>query len=292
MTQRTSRRPLERFVDVRGLRTKVLEAGRAEAPWLVLVHDGAFGSDAELSWGPVLGRLAEDYRVLAPDLLGYGSSAKVYDFALSAYEGRIRHVAQLCECLGIESAHFVGSSFGGSLTLVAAASGAWPMLTGTTIGGTGGPYREEEAFADLQRYEPTVEDARRLSRYLIERDEGFEEHVRARYANMAIPGHWEALEAPKLRHPDLARQSPQAEFLEKLRGCPHPLLLVEGVRDRLVEPGWSERMASELRHGTWATVEGAHSPQLDHADELLDVLLPFLAEHSSHGSRHGDMVGR
>jgi pimeloyl-ACP methyl ester carboxylesterase len=80
--------------------------------------------------------------------------------------------------------------------------------------------------------------------------------------------------------------------MDKLRACAHPLLLVEGVRDRLVQPGWARRMAGELRRGSWATVEGAHSPHLDHADELLDVMLPFLAEHSPRGCRYGDRVGR
>jgi pimeloyl-ACP methyl ester carboxylesterase len=284
--------PLERFVEVRGLQTKVLEAGTVGTPWLVLVHDGAFGSDARLSWGPVLGRLAEHYRVVAPDLLGYGATAKVYDFGLSAYESRIRHVAALCEHLGIESAHFVGSSFGGSLTLVAAGDGAWPMLTGTTIGGTGGLFRDQDAFADLQRYQPTLADAERLTRYLIESDDGFDEHVQARYANMRIPGHWEALEAAKLRHPDLERPSPQEAFLDQLRACPHPLLLVEGTRDRLVETGWAQRMAADLARGEWATVEGAHSPQLDHAEAWLDAVLPFLAEHSPRGVTDDELVGR
>lgn len=288
-----SARPLrERFIDVGGVRTKLIEAGDAGAHRVVLIHDGAFGSDARLTWGPLLPRLAEQYRVVAPDLLGYGATGKVYDFALSPYEGRIRHVAELCRCLGIEAAHFIGSSFGGSLTLVAAADDAWPMLSGTTIGGTGGPYREEEAFADLQRYEPTAADAERLTRYLVESEEGIEEHVRARHANMAIPGHWEALEAPKLRHPDLARPSPQGAYLEKLGRCPRPLLLVEGARDRLVERHWARRMAADLRHGEWAVVEGAHSPHLDHTDALLEVLLPFLAAHSPSGAADGALVRR
>jgi pimeloyl-ACP methyl ester carboxylesterase len=279
---------VERFIDVGGARTRVLEAGDPAAPRVVLIHDGAFGSDARLSWSPLLSPLAAEYRVLAPDLLGYGATAKVYDFAVSAYEGRIRHVAALCQALGIDAAHFIGSSFGGSLTLVAAAAGAWPMVSGTTIGGTGGPYRDQEAFADLQRYEPTRADAERLTRYLIESDEGFEDHVRARHANMAIPGHWEALEAPKLRHPELARPPGQDGFLEKLGRCPHPLLLVEGARDRLVEREWARRMAAGLRRGEWAVVEGAHSPQLDHTEELLRVLLPFLAAHTTSGA----LVGR
>jgi pimeloyl-ACP methyl ester carboxylesterase len=283
---------VERFIDVGGARTRLLEAGDPAAPKVVLIHDGAFGSDARLSWGPLLPRLAAEYRVLAPDLLGYGATAKVYDFAVSAYEGRIRHVAALCEALGIDAAHFVGSSFGGSLTLVAAAEGAWPMLSGTTIGGTGGPYRDLEAFADLQRYAPTVADAERLTRYLVESDEGFAEHVRARHANMTIPGHWEALEAPKLRHPDLARPSPQDDYLAKLGRSPHPLLLIEGARDRLVERGWAQRMAADLRRGEWAVVSGAHSPHLDHTDEVLAVLLPFLAAHAPSGAADGVLVER
>jgi pimeloyl-ACP methyl ester carboxylesterase len=279
---------VERFIDVDGARTRLLEAGDPAAPRVVLIHDGAFGSDARLSWSPLLSRLAAEYRVVAPDLLGYGATAKLYDFAVSAYEGRIRHVAALCRLLDIDGAHFIGSSFGGSLTLVAAADGAWPMLSGTTIGGTGGPYRDQEAFADLQRYAPTRADAERLTRYLIESDEGFEDHVRARHANMAIRGHWEALEAPKLRHPDLARPSPQDDYLAKLGRSRVPLLLVEGARDRLVERGWARRMAADLPRGEWAVVEGAHSPQLDHTEELLHVLLPFLAAHSTSGA----LVGR
>ena len=51
--------------------------------------------------------------MLAPDMLGFGGSAKVVDFT-DGRGMRIRHIARFCAVLGISSAHFVGNSMGRS----------------------------------------------------------------------------------------------------------------------------------------------------------------------------------
>jgi 2-hydroxymuconate-semialdehyde hydrolase len=65
-------------VVVRGLQTPYLEA-RTGAP-MVLLHGGEFGGSAELAWERVIGEFAKSRRVIAPDILGFGRSAKVVDF--------------------------------------------------------------------------------------------------------------------------------------------------------------------------------------------------------------------
>src|SRR5690606_36583633 len=60
---------------VAGLETSWLEAG--VGPPLVLLHGGEFGASAELGWETVIPALAERFRVIAPDVLGFGYSAKV-----------------------------------------------------------------------------------------------------------------------------------------------------------------------------------------------------------------------
>ena len=55
-----------------GFNTRYLELGDCTKPTLILIHDGAFGTTAELCWGLGLGSLSRDYHLLAPELLGVG----------------------------------------------------------------------------------------------------------------------------------------------------------------------------------------------------------------------------
>lgn len=100
-----------RAVAVDGLPTSYLEAGDGDP--VVLLHGGEFGASAEIAWEHNIGVLGARFRVLAPDLLGFGQSAKVVDF-VDGRAMRIRHVARFCDVLGVDSAHFVGNSMGPS----------------------------------------------------------------------------------------------------------------------------------------------------------------------------------
>ena len=95
-----------RFVDVDGIRTHYLEAG--EGPIVVLLHSGEFGGAAEISWEFTLPALAEKFRVVAPDWLGFGRTDKVFDFA----NGRARvwrHMRRFPEVMAIDEADFIPS---------------------------------------------------------------------------------------------------------------------------------------------------------------------------------------
>src|SRR5271167_5045313 len=99
---------------VDGLLTSYLEAGNGDP--VILLHGGEFGVSAEIGWEETIPALAERYRVLAPDMLGFGQSAKVVDFN-DGRGMRIRHVARFCAELAIGSAHFIGNSMGAIMLL-------------------------------------------------------------------------------------------------------------------------------------------------------------------------------
>src|ERR687894_2948156 len=83
-----------------------------DGPVLVLVHGIAGSSN---TWSPMMPLLAEDYTVIAPDLLGHGESAKPRgDYSLGAYASGIR---DLLMALGHERATFVGHSLGGGIAM-------------------------------------------------------------------------------------------------------------------------------------------------------------------------------
>jgi pimeloyl-ACP methyl ester carboxylesterase len=133
-------------------------------------------------------------------------------------------------------------------------------------------------FDVLLRFRSTLEDARRITGYLVDDIAAFEEHIQARYANSLIPGHWEALESARLRNPDIASSAAPTGFLESLRECDAQLLMVEGQSDVLMERGWAEHLAAYAPNARAVSVPGGHSPQLEHPLEVLTPLLDFLAE--------------
>src|SRR4051812_50204713 len=66
-------------------------------------------------WENVALRLANDYTVVAPDLIGHGDSATPRgDYSLGAHAASIR---DLLAVIGIDRATFVGHSLGGGVVL-------------------------------------------------------------------------------------------------------------------------------------------------------------------------------
>ena len=83
-----------------------------EGPVVALVH-GIAGSSEQ--WEPTMRTLAEQFTVVAPDLLGHGRSAKPRgDYSLGAYASGLR---DLLVALGHARATVVGHSLGGGVAM-------------------------------------------------------------------------------------------------------------------------------------------------------------------------------
>src|ERR1051325_860410 len=106
-----------RFVDVEGARVHYQEAGNAEAPAMILIHGFA---TSNLVWSKVfLDLAAGGFRVIAPDLLGYGYSDKPRDMDYTiACQGEM--VVAFMKQLGLANATLVGSSYGAAVAVTIA----------------------------------------------------------------------------------------------------------------------------------------------------------------------------
>ncbi len=261
---------------VDGLATSYLEAGAGDP--VVLLHGGEFGASAELGWERNIAALAARYRVLAPDMLGFGQSAKVIDF-VDGRGMRIRHVARFCEVLGVDSAHFVGNSMGAINLLVDTTSGAalLPARSLVIICG-GGEIQQNKYFEALQQYDATLPGMRRIVEALFY-DGGYpadDDYVRRRYESSVVPGAWEALAAARFRRPGAAQSSTpsSARAYERIEV---PTLVIEGGGDKLLPSGWATEIAKQVRGGRSAVVGGAgHCPQIEQSAAVNELLLDFL----------------
>lgn len=98
------------YLDLHGERVAYVDEGTGEA--ILLVH-GIAGSSR--TWRAVIPALARNHRVIAPDLLGHGSSTKPRsDYSLGALSVLLRDIL---DELGITSATIVGHSLGGGIAM-------------------------------------------------------------------------------------------------------------------------------------------------------------------------------
>jgi pimeloyl-ACP methyl ester carboxylesterase len=271
--------PVERrTIVVDGLVTSFLEAGSGEP--VVLLHGGEFGAEAEIAWEDSIAALAARHRVLAPDLLGFGRSAKVVDF-VDGRGMRIRHVARFCAALGIDSACFAGNSMGAVMLLADAVSDspALPVRRMAAICGGGEILRNPHTSA-LYDYDATLPAMRRIVEALFHdpsypADDGY---VRRRYESSLAPGAWEAIAAARFRRPGPA-SPPSSRGEPPYDRISVPVLMVEGERDKLKPPGWAEQIADRIPAGSSVVVEGAgHCPQIERPEVMNKLLLDFFAD--------------
>jgi len=263
-------------VVVDGLVTGYLEAGDGDP--VVLLHGGEFGASAELGWERTVGALSAHYRVLAPDMLGYGDSAKVVDF-VDGRGLRIRHVAHFCDAMGVDSAHFVGNSMGAInlLTDLTSDTPVLPVRTLALICGGGAIQRNEHADA-LYDYDASVEGMRRIVTALFF-DPAYpadDDYVLRRHASSTAPGAWEAIAAARFRRPGATPPAtPSAE--RAYERITVPTLVIEGGGDKLLPSGWAADIAGRIADARAAVVDAAgHCPQLEQPEVVNDLLLRFL----------------
>jgi 2-hydroxy-6-oxonona-2,4-dienedioate hydrolase/4,5:9,10-diseco-3-hydroxy-5,9,17-trioxoandrosta-1(10),2-diene-4-oate hydrolase len=115
MTTHTEPPPMqESLVDVAGKKIFVAETG--EGPAVVLLHGGGPGAYGVSNYSRNIPELAKNYRVIVPDLPGYGRSTKGVD-RTDPFGYLADNIRGLLNELGLDKAHFVGNSYGGACAL-------------------------------------------------------------------------------------------------------------------------------------------------------------------------------
>lgn len=282
-----------------GYRTTYVEAGlpgEAGVPTLLLVHDGWFGADAATLWSAVIALLAGDFRILAPDMLGFGGTDKAVYFDRSMYAYRAAHLGSFVRAMhgsgskpgafgskpgafGSESGafgselHAAGTSLGGSI-LVRDAVSAAPQLQAASIvsiSGSGGPWRSQFGAAELGTFDGTEADIERMLGHMADTFAGRDEFIATRFANSALPGHAECLLTSAIKVPIRRAPRPDA-WPQALAGVRVPVTFVAGQRDPLLDAGWEQNLVGVSPLVEVRPVDTKHAPSLDHADLIADII--------------------
>ncbi len=222
--------------------------------------------------------MAERFHVIAPDLLGYGLTDKVYSFS-DPSGFRILHLKRLLEEIGVEKAYFVGNSAGGGTILRAAVMVPAPLKIEkiVTICGNAGIFKTE-SHAALESYTPGVEKMAEMMSLLFHDKRWLaSEFVEERYESSLMPGSWEALSAARLRRPGTLKSSNTEEFIKKLMLLRIPLLIMSCEHDPLNQKDWDLNLQKIVKGSRIHRFRhSSHEPQIEEAEECNKVLTEFL----------------
>jgi 2-hydroxy-6-oxonona-2,4-dienedioate hydrolase/4,5:9,10-diseco-3-hydroxy-5,9,17-trioxoandrosta-1(10),2-diene-4-oate hydrolase len=106
----------ERTVRVGTHAREIFVAETGDGPPVLLLHGGGPGASGVSNYARNIDALATRFRVIVPDLPGYGRSGKEVDHA-DPFGCLADAIRGLLDELGIERAHVVGNSYGGACAL-------------------------------------------------------------------------------------------------------------------------------------------------------------------------------
>lgn len=269
-------------MEINGLSFHVVDEGRGTP--VVLLH--GFPDSSRLWRHQVPALVDAGYRVIAPDLRGFGESEKPQEVGAYAMPILVSDVVGILDALGVERAHVVGHDWGAVLawTFAALLPDRVERLVALSVGHPNAfpelpiEQREKSWYMLLFQFEDVAEQ-------LLQRDDWklFREWTRGdgegdRYVeDLARPG---ALTAGLNWYRANAAPAAQLEAPLQLPAVAAPTLGIWSSRDHyLIEDGL--RGSAKHVSGPWRyeRIDGAsHWIPLDAAERLNELLLGFFAE--------------
>jgi len=247
--------------DANGIKTNYLEAGTGDP--VVLIHGSGPGVTSYANWRLVLPALAENFRVVAPDMVGFGFSERPanIEYGLQTWADQ---VVGLMDTLELPKAHLVGNSFGGAIALRIATQHPDRVGKLVLMGSMGVPFPITEGLERVWGYEPSFENMRKvLDVFAYSRELVNDELAEVRYRGSIQPGFQESFSAmfpaPRQRWVE-AMCTPEDE----IRRLPHRTLIVHGREDQVIPVQTSLRLEelidnadlSVFSHcGHWSMIE-------------------------------------
>jgi 2-hydroxymuconate-semialdehyde hydrolase len=263
-------------IDVAGVATNVLVEG--DGPPVLLLHGSGPGVTAWANWRltiPVLGRR---FHVIAPDIVGFGFTERPEEVTYDL-DTWTAHAVGVLAALGIERAHVVGNSFGGSLALSLAISHPGRVGRLVLMGSVGVPFSITPGLDAVWGYQPSV-DAMEDLLHLFAYDRSLigPDLARLRYEASVRPGVQEAY-ASMFPAPRQLALDGMTHATSAITTIAAPTLIVHGREDQVI-PLRNAYDLLQLIPDAQLHVFGrcGHWTQLEHADAFNELVTGFLRD--------------
>jgi 2-hydroxy-6-oxonona-2,4-dienedioate hydrolase/4,5:9,10-diseco-3-hydroxy-5,9,17-trioxoandrosta-1(10),2-diene-4-oate hydrolase len=256
-------------------------------PAVVLLHGGGPGASGLSNYSRNVEALARRFRVIVPDMPGYGRSSKRVD-ASDPFGDLARAVGGLLDALGVSSAHLIGNSYGGAAALRLAMDRP-EKVNRLVLMGPGGVGTTRAlptpGLTQLLNYYtgtgPSLEKLVRFVREYLVYDGALipDELIEARYEASLDP---EVVANPPLRRPSgplALRTLWRMDFTRdsRLRRVTHPTLVIWGNDDKVNRPAGGRMLADTMPNcDLYMAAETGHWVQWERAELFIGLATAFL----------------
>ncbi|MEK9736400.1 MAG: alpha/beta fold hydrolase [Candidatus Nanopelagicales bacterium] len=242
---------------------------------VLLIHGSGPGVSAWANWRLTIPFLAEKFRVIAPDMVGFGyteRSVPTYDLATWT-----RHAVGVLDALEIDHAHVVGNSFGGSLALSLAIHHRERVRRIGLMGAVGVPFDITPGLDAVWGYQPSVQAMADLLRLFTATPiEAIDELAVLRYRASVQPGFQESFAAmfPAPRQRWVDAMTHREEDIAALR---NPTIIFHGREDQIIPLSNSLRLFELIPNAQMHLFgQCGHWTQIEHAEDFNRILADFL----------------
>ncbi|MCT7291389.1 alpha/beta fold hydrolase [Rhodococcus sp. PAE-6] len=265
-----------------GFETNYHDVGEGDGIPVLLLHGSGAGVSAWANWRGLIPVLAEQCRVIAPDLVGFGYTTLPDPVRFEIFDTWIDQILALLDGLEIPKVHVVGNSFGGGLALHLAVRHPQRLGRIVLMGAGGVQFDFTPELDALWGYTPSVENMKKIMDIMAyDRSLVTDELAELRYKATARPGAQEAFEQV---FPEPRQRWLDAQIVpdEDLAAIEHEVLILHGREDRVVPVAASQKMF-DLIPNSQLHVFGkcGHWTQIEHAARFQQLVSAFFAEDSA-----------
>ena len=263
-------------IEAAGVGTNYHDEGKG--PPVLFIHGSGPGVSAWANWRLAIPALSPSYRVIAPDMVGFGFSDRPKG-VVTSIETWVKQAVGLIDALGIQKAHVVGNSFGGAIALAMAIGHPERVGRLVLMGSVGVPFPITEGLDAVWGYQPSFENMRRLlDIFAYDRALVNDELAELRYRASIRPGFQESFAAmfpaPRQRWVD-AMASREAD----IRALKHETLIIHGRDDKVIPLDNSLKLLSWIdRSQLHVFARCGHWVQIEHAGRFAKLLDGFFSE--------------
>lgn len=242
---------------------------------VVFLHGSGPGVTAWANWNKVFPLMKGDFRLIAPDMAGFGFTERVENPVYSM-NNWVQQTIDLFDALKIEKANLVGNSFGGALALSMAIQYPERVNKLVLMGSMGVTFPITYGLDRVWGYTPSEANMEELLE-IFTYDHSFAtpELVKTRYESSMQPGFQESFSSmfPVPRQESVERMAGNQNYI---RNIPHETLIVHGREDRVIPIETSLNLL-RLIDKAQLHVFGhcGHWTQIEHTEEFANLLLNF-----------------
>ena len=258
----------EKFVTINGNKIRYLESGKSN-DCIVLIH--GLGASAE-RWKFVIPEFSKHYKVIVPDLIGFGHSDKpLVDYTTDFFTDFLGNFLQKLE---IKKTHIIGSSLGGQITAEFTSKNQ-DMIENLILVSPSGIMKHSTPALDayvLAALYPNIEGAKNAFQMMAGPTKKINDEIISDFVErMKLPN-------AKMAFMSTLLGLKNAEVITKsLAKISAPSLIVWGENDPVIPIKYADDFVSSIKDCRFVTMDDCgHTPYVDDPKRFSKLVLDFL----------------